>query len=192
VTLIPGNHDAYTDRHAWSRALEGPLRQFAPTSRPGALTELSDAVIVAVSSTLQQHYARSAGAVRPAQVRQLEGIASDPSLRGKALLVAVHHPPMRRALPLVHWWDGLQGWQHLAGVLTRHEHCHVLHGHVHRRWDRTVAGRSWPQIFAAEAVVEHDHPLRLYHASLGRLLPIASTYAIPALSAAAEPVPSAL
>src|SRR5687768_5469477 len=32
TTLVPGNHDAYTDEGAWARALAGPLRAYAETS----------------------------------------------------------------------------------------------------------------------------------------------------------------
>src|SRR5689334_19419167 len=30
MTLVPGNHDLYTEGGAWEKALKGPLRAFAP------------------------------------------------------------------------------------------------------------------------------------------------------------------
>src|SRR4051812_36886768 len=32
VTLVPGNHDAYTDPKGWQAAMEGPLAPYAETS----------------------------------------------------------------------------------------------------------------------------------------------------------------
>src|SRR4051794_32860305 len=41
VTLVPGNHDAYTTPAAWRRALEGPLRRYAAASatEPGKVID---------------------------------------------------------------------------------------------------------------------------------------------------------
>jgi 3',5'-cyclic AMP phosphodiesterase CpdA len=50
VTLVPGNHDAYTSREAWQRALEGPLRAYrgAAADRDGKVVDRGDVVFLPV------------------------------------------------------------------------------------------------------------------------------------------------
>ncbi|MBI5535766.1 MAG: metallophosphoesterase [Deltaproteobacteria bacterium] len=191
ITLLPGNHDTYSDPDAWEKALSGPLRPFAATSRAGAVSVLADAVIVQLSTPIHQHYARSAGLVRQEAVRDIDRIAGDPSFAGRTLIVAQHHPPLRHPLRIVHFWDGLLRCDLMTTLLLRHEHAHVLHGHIHESRSRRLAGRSASQVFSAPAVVDHPDPLRLYEAVDGRLLPLAAP--VPhraALPAAGAPVPA--
>src|SRR6185295_4525251 len=56
VTLVPGNHDAYCDRAAFARALDGPLRPFAPGSGglPGEVIDLGEAVLLPISTAVHQ------------------------------------------------------------------------------------------------------------------------------------------
>jgi hypothetical protein len=48
VTLLPGNHDAYTSPDAWRLAMEGPLRPFRRSSATerGKVIDLGDAVLL--------------------------------------------------------------------------------------------------------------------------------------------------
>jgi 3',5'-cyclic AMP phosphodiesterase CpdA len=169
ITLVPGNHDAYADPVAWTRALEGPLSEWAATSELGRVVEVDDVAIVPVSTAFHQPVTRSAGRIDPDLVERLESIVLEDRWRGRPLVFAQHHAPIWRGA--IHWVDGLMRADAIARILSRASGAHVLCGHVHRSSDRPLLTGEPPRIFTADAVVEHDAPLRLYDASDGRLSP---------------------
>lgn len=189
ITIVPGNHDAYTDGEAFARALAGPLRAYAPTSTPGAVTRLSHAVIVAVSTAVPQSVLRAVGAIDERQTAILEAIAGSPALSTTAVILAQHHSPLGSRIAPLQWMDGLREHARQRALLERHPHLHVLHGHTHRIVDRRVrADRPCAQIFSAAAVVESDAPLRMYEASGGSVRPLET----PAPQALSLPVSAAV
>ena len=195
ITLVPGNHDGYSERDAFSRALEGPLRAYRGTSAPGAHTLLSAAVVVPVSTVIEgQWFTRSAGFIGCADLHRIRRFASRPDLRDRAVVVAQHHPVTQRALPPIDWLDGLQNAGELRDLLLERTRVHVLHGHVHREQTRRLCGRSDAQVFAASAVRNNDGDrlvVRMYRAESGRLYE--TVVAAPILQpVAARPAASAL
>jgi len=171
VTLAAGNHDGYTDPSAFERALRGPLRVFAPTSRPGAITVLDEVVIVPVSTVIKQPISRSAGAIAHEHLHWVDSLATRMRGHGRALVMAQHHPPFGHTTAAVNWIDGLQNHVSATGLLQRHAELHVLHGHRHRSSDNTLSKDGAPRVFGATACVDHDAPLRLYEARDARLWP---------------------
>src|SRR5262249_13042188 len=77
VTLVPGNHDAYTDGEAWDRALAGPLRAYRATSTPGVPIYLSGSVILPISTAFAQPYTRSAGTIRRTEIDAAARLAEE-------------------------------------------------------------------------------------------------------------------
>lgn len=171
VTLVPGNHDAYESGDGFAKALAGPLRAYAETSAPGAMTVLRDAVLVAVSTAFHQPVTRSAGAIEKEGLQAAERAAREARRLGRALVIAQHHPPRRHAVAPLQWIDGLREHAELGALLREHDHAHVLHGHTHEASDRSVRSGASPRIFSAEAVVDSAAPLRFYRAEHGRLRP---------------------
>src|SRR6266542_4136803 len=92
ITLVPGNHDAYGDPRAFMRALEGPLRRFAPNSggAPGKVIDLGDAILLPVSTAVHQHWASSWGVIDSEGYERLEKRASDPGIARRAVIVVQH------------------------------------------------------------------------------------------------------
>lgn len=188
VTIVPGNHDAYTDGAAFARALCGPLRAYAPTSTPGAMTRLRDAVVLAISTAVPQSVLRAVGAIDARQSAILEAIAGSPELSTTAVVLAQHHSPLGSPIAPLRWMDGLREHARQRVLLERHPHLHVLHGHTHRVVDRRVRSDSpHAQVFSAAAVVESDTPLRMYEASGGSVRPMEAP-ATPVLSVPASAV----
>jgi 3',5'-cyclic-AMP phosphodiesterase len=171
VTLVPGNHDAYADHAAFTRALSGPLRAYRATSTMGAPVYLPGVVLLPMSTAVSQSVTRSAGAIEGVELKAAARAAEDSRLAGAALLLAMHHPPHRRALAPIQWLDGLREHVEMSALLDRYDHAHVLHGHTHLARDRSVRPGAPPRIFSTEAVVESQAPLRLYRARHGRLWP---------------------
>ncbi len=184
VTMVPGNHDAYVDGGAFERALRGPLAAYAATSTPGTPIFLRDAAILPMSTAVLQPYTRSAGSIEARAIEGAARIADESRRDGRALVLAMHHPPHRR-LPVWQWIDGLTDHAALGEVLERHDHVHVLHGHTHVAADRAVRPGATARIFCAEAVVDGATPLRFYHARQGRLWPAApAPHTVPKLALA--------
>lgn len=160
VTLVPGNHDAYAP-DAWSRALDGPLAAWAPTSR--GLVELADALIVPLSTAVEQFWTRSSGVL--AELPDLGELLDQ--ARDRAVLLALHHPPFR---VLHHWVHGLANHGDVRELLAAHGTLHCLHGHTHRATSRTLDGDA-PRVFCVEAVAESASPGRGYRVADGRVDP---------------------
>ena len=186
VTLAAGNHDGYTDPGAFDRALRGPLRAFAPTSRPGAITVLDDVVVVPVSTVIKQPISRSAGAIAHEHLHWVDSLATRVRGQGRALVMAQHHPPFGHSTAAANWIDGLQNHVPAIGLLQRHPELHVLHGHRHRSSDHALRQDATPRVFGTTACVDHAEPLRLYEACDGRLWP--ERFPISPSRATAEPL----
>jgi len=165
VTLVPGNHDAYSDARAFARALEGPLRPWAAASGGGSgkVVELGDAVLLPVSTAVYQHWASSWGQIDTEGFEGLERRASDPGIARRAVVVVQHHAPTRHPVAALQWIDGLRGYGRLLALLSKLRGVQVLHGHVHRAMTRVLELGGISRIFAAPAVVEDDEPrVRIY------------------------------
>jgi 3',5'-cyclic AMP phosphodiesterase CpdA len=173
VTLVPGNHDAYTSGEAWRRALEGPLRAYRGNAadREGKVVERGDVVFLPVDVSCPQPITRSAGELRADDASALESRFADPALAKKALVVVQHHHPFAHASSALHWLDGLRGSARLMGSLARHAHVQVLHGHLHKAVDRLVGiGKS--RVLGAPATVDDEEGsprVRLYELRDGQL-----------------------
>ena len=171
ITLVPGNHDAYTDGGAFAEALKGPLKPYAATSSIGTALRFRDVTLVPVSTAFRQSPLRSAGAIAQDELESLAGITKDLSLAGQPLVFAQHHPPGRLLIPLLQWIDGLAEHTVLSDLFDRCPHLHVVHGHTHHEASRATQNGELPRIFSARAVVDGSSPLRLYEASPAGLSP---------------------
>jgi 3',5'-cyclic AMP phosphodiesterase CpdA len=172
ITLVPGNHDEYTEGGAWDEAMRGPLRAYAPTSTIGAPLRFRDMTIVPVSTAFHQSALRSAGAIAKDELERLAQLTSDPSLAGRPLVFAQHHPPGRHFLPVLQWIDGFLDHRPLSALFDVCPHLFVVHGHTHHQVNKSVRRGEEPRVFSAKAVVDGDAPLRLYEASPGGLSPV--------------------
>jgi 3',5'-cyclic-AMP phosphodiesterase len=173
ITLVPGNHDAYTSPDAWKQALDGPLRAFASASsgEPGKVVDRGDVVFLPIDVTCFQSIARSAGELTPAWSDALERRLADPGMANKAVVIVQHHQPFAHARSAWQWIDGLRGHVRLMDLLTRYTRVQLLHGHMHKVVDRLV-GLGKSRIFGAPAVVddaEEAPRVRLYDVRDGLL-----------------------
>jgi 3',5'-cyclic-AMP phosphodiesterase len=171
ITLVPGNHDAYTAADAWTRALSGPLAPYAQTSAltPGQVVDRGDVCFLPVDVACHQAVTRSAGELSDHNADALGQRLADTGLAKKAVVIVQHHPPYRR-FGAWQWVDGLRGWARLMGLLQRSSHAQLLHGHLHRAVSHVVhLGRD--RIFGAPAVVDDEHAprVRMYEVRDGAL-----------------------
>jgi 3',5'-cyclic AMP phosphodiesterase CpdA len=160
VTLVPGNHDAYTSADGWTRALAGPLRELAATSAgdPGKIVDLGALTLLPVDATRFQSIAQSGGEVRPELADALDARLSDADVARRPVVVVQHHPPFAPQGRVWRWVDGLRGAARLLDVLRTHVNVSLLHGHKHVAADYLV-GRT--RVFSASAVVDDTDAARV-------------------------------
>jgi 3',5'-cyclic AMP phosphodiesterase CpdA len=169
VTLVPGNHDVIDHAEGWSRALAGPLRAYAATSRAGEEVVVGDLAVVPVDTSVHQHWVFSSGRLAPGLAERVDAAVARSRRAGRAVALVQHHPVMPYAMPLVQWVDGMHGHRRTRTVLHDEAHVHVVHGHVHRAADRAVSLGRGAQVFSAPAVVDGDDPVRVYVVEGGAL-----------------------
>jgi 3',5'-cyclic AMP phosphodiesterase CpdA len=190
VTLVPGNHDAYTTPAAWRRALEGPLKRYAgaSASEPGKVIDRGPLALLPIDTSLFQSMVLAGGLFTRDAATAVQARIDDPALRNKSIVLVMHHPPFEEHNnPLAQWIVGLSGRAHLLEMLARHPRLQLLHGHLHRIVDRIVdlgkgvaGAASRARIFGAPATVDdgEDTPrVRLYDLRDG-LLESAGLYAM--------------
>jgi 3',5'-cyclic AMP phosphodiesterase CpdA len=174
ITLVPGNHDAYSDPRQLSRAFEGPLRPYAAVGagRAGKVIDLGEAVLLPVSTAVHQHWASSWGHIDSVGFEHLERRTSDPGIAKRAVVVVQHHAPTRHPIAALQWVDGLRGYGRLLALLRKVRGVQVLHGHLHRAVTRVLELGGISRVFGAPAVVEDDQPrVRFYETRQGIILP---------------------
>lgn len=167
VTLVPGNHDAYSAPDAWRRALAGPLAAFrrASAGEHGKVVDVGAALVLPVDVACHQPVGRAAGELSDAAADVLEQRVRDLSRWGRPIVVALHHPPLPHAWRAWQWVDGLRGHVRLVELLRRFEGVFVLHGHLHYAVEKAVGACPRPRVFGATATVDDapDAPrVRLY------------------------------
>lgn len=124
VTLVPGNHDAYTSERAWRAAMDGPLRPFrhASATDAGKVVDLGDAVLLPVDVACHQPLGRAAGELPPDTAGAIEHRVRDLSRWGRPIILALHHPPLPHAWRAWQWVDGLRGHRRLVDLLELRRH----------------------------------------------------------------------
>lgn len=178
ITLVPGNHDAYTARDGWKRAFDGPLAAYRRTSSvtPGVVTpvDLGSVVLLPVDTTCYQSVASSSGVFT-----QDAGDSLDQHLRSldeasAPRVIVQHHPPFPRKSAAWQYIDGLQGWARLEHILLSHPSLALLHGHMHLIVTRVLGSMHHARVFGASATVDDRDAarLRIYEPASGVLVSV--------------------
>jgi 3',5'-cyclic AMP phosphodiesterase CpdA len=134
ATVIPGNHDRYTDGSVRYRQFEAHFGAFAPSENFPWLRFLDrDTAILGLDPTRAHISAR--GYLPPTQLAMARDILADPGTRPRRLIVASHYPviaPPTYASELKHkkMKNDLEVAEWLA-TLGPHLYCC---GHVHAAW----------------------------------------------------------
>jgi 3',5'-cyclic AMP phosphodiesterase CpdA len=170
LTIVPGNHDAYTTPGGWKKALAGPLKRWAHGSadEPGKVVLRGDLALLPIDTSTYQSIAFSRGVFSRDAASAVARRLGDRALRDKTVVLVVHHPPFaRESNALWSWIDALRGGKQLLDLLMGHPRAQVLHGHLHRVVDRIVGlGKNTrARIFGAPAIVDDalERPrVRLY------------------------------
>lgn len=135
VTVIPGNHDAYTKGAARSRRFEQYLSHHMEGERAaGSLYPFvqrhGDVALIGLSTAIPSLPFYAVGEVGEAQLRELDRVLEQLGEEGLARVVLIHHPPVPGHSEQRHQLLDLDGF---GGVIARRGAELILHGHEHTK-----------------------------------------------------------
>jgi 3',5'-cyclic AMP phosphodiesterase CpdA len=185
VTVVPGNHDVYTRGAFESRRFEryfapwlagdlpdvphdfsGSLPRQAADGRVGPFPVVKlrgPVAIVALSSAVPRLPLVAAGEIGRGQLAALGRILVHPEVARRTVVVALHHPALHRMSAVKAHLEGLRDAPALLALLRSVARGLVLHGHLHRRIQRTLPNDAGGvlQVGATSASLHHDAPDRM-------------------------------
>ena len=150
VSIIPGNHDAYTRGSAKSGRFSSFFHEFTASDRPALAAKLpvgnfpfvrfvgDDVALIGLSTAVPSLPMFAGGALGRPQLEALGRILADPEVARRVPVLLGHHP---LHLPPTLWKrisQGLADSASLLEVLGRLERVFYLHGHLHTRLERTL------------------------------------------------------
>jgi 3',5'-cyclic AMP phosphodiesterase CpdA len=171
VTIVPGNHDAYTrgahrtgrfERY-FGRWLQSDMPDLASSGSVFPSVKIrGDVAIVALSSAVPRAPLVAAGELGPSQLSALQRILAHEEVARRQVIIAIHHPPVHRYSRLKTHLEGLRDAPALLALLENVARGLVLHGHLHRRIVRGLPSKSGIlQVGATSASLHHDAPDRM-------------------------------
>jgi len=133
-SLIPGNHDRYVRSAVRAQSFDrrfGAL--FAPGSFPVVKALPGDVTLVLLDTARPTSVIDSSGLVGAPQRQRLEAIVTDPSLRDRFVVVALHYGLLRKTGLRDRRHHGLRDDLEVMALLDRDEAFVdlVVHGHMH-------------------------------------------------------------
>ena len=150
VTIVPGNHDAYTfgsyTKGRFGRTfreyLESDLPDLTvatPLGRFPVVKLRGNAAVIGLSSAVPRFPFVAAGELGRAQLTALAEVLVHPEVMQRTPIIALHHPLDRPQSPLKAWLEGLRDAEPIEKLLRGAKKALVVHGHLHRRLDRPTA-----------------------------------------------------
>ncbi len=155
-SVIPGNHDRFTpqsvSQHRFEKyfghLLESDMPEFRLESGfPFVHLKGSEAAVVGLTSAQLRFPGFSQGTVGREQRDALARILADPRLDGRAVIVMVHHGPLRRNGRPDSTFHGLTDGVELLSLMPGPRYA-LVHGHLHDRFHHPATDRR-PHVFCA-------------------------------------------
>lgn len=147
ITVIPGNHDAYTRGSTRSRRFEHYLREFMEGERDPRggdypfVQRFGDVALIGVSTAVATLPLYATGVVGDEQLARLDRVFADLAAKSVFRIVLIHHPVMPGAAKKRHDLLDLEAF---GAVIRRHGAELILHGHEHRRIEGFIPGPGAP------------------------------------------------
>lgn len=172
VSLIPGNHDAYTAgahrsrRFAttFARYLQSDLPELTPAGEVFPYVHLrGPTALIGLSTALPRPPMVASGTLGRDQLAALTRILAHPDVRARTPVILQHHPihnPKGRTKTAL---EGLTDADEEAHVVRHVRRGLLLHGHLHRRIHRTLAteGGHLDAVGATSASLLHESDERM-------------------------------
>jgi 3',5'-cyclic AMP phosphodiesterase CpdA len=147
VSLVPGNHDAYTGGAHRSRRfattfaeyLRSDLPDLTPPGEVFPFVHLrGPAAIIGLSTAVPRPPLVASGVIGAPQLRALERILAHPEVVSRTVVILQHHPIHNPSSLAKRTLEGLADAEAEAKLLRKLQRGLVLHGHLHRRIHRKL------------------------------------------------------
>jgi 3',5'-cyclic AMP phosphodiesterase CpdA len=150
VSIIPGNHDAYTRGAYRSHRFERYFAEYISTellngsaivdAPPFPFVRLrGEAAIIGLSSAVPRPPMMASGKIGRLQLLALHALLAHREVKSRTPVILVHHPWHAPPNPAKAALNGLEDADELLRVLDELPRGLLLHGHQHRRVHRTIA-----------------------------------------------------
>ncbi len=160
VSVIPGNHDAYTEDAVVERRFEEAFAEWIGEGARGEWPYLQltgSLAIIGCSSAVPTPFPRASGRLGEAQLERLEALLGRDDVRARFRVVLVHHPPVPQHGSELRQLEDRAAF---AAVIARAGADLVLHGHDHREVRAELAGpegRWVPVLGVTSATYRSSH-----------------------------------
>lgn len=140
VSVVPGNHDYYTQGAAKGRRFESHFAPYMvsdlpdyqlPTGYPYCKLLGDDIALVGVNTGIPTPWFVAQGRVDERELRALERLLDDPALEGRCKVVMLHHPLMPFAHAKIDRQRRLINADAVRKVLRQRDVSLAIHGHNH-------------------------------------------------------------
>ncbi len=174
VTVVPGNHDVYTRGSLSSGRYERYLAPWLESDLPELATSANgghfpvvklrgEVAVIGLSTAVPRPPLVAAGELGAAQLSALVRVLEHPDVARRTVIIALHHPAVQAGSRVALRMEGLRDAPDLLAAVRRLSRGMIVHGHLHRRVQRTIqtdAGQLH-QVGATSASLEHDAPDRM-------------------------------
>ena len=177
VSVIPGNHDAYTRGavktsrfRAWfGRFMTSDIptgNPFGDTPNPGAFPYVrlrGPVAIIGLSTAVSRPPLVASGELGKEQLERLRALLAHPDVRDRTPIILQHHPIHNEPRLIKVWLEGLLDAPEEARILEGIRRGLVLHGHLHRRIHRPLATDrgTLPAVGSTSASLIDERPDRM-------------------------------
>lgn len=168
VSVIPGNHDAYTSGAHRSRRFETRFREYISNDLPEASAMVEDRAfpyvrlrgpiaVIGLSTAVPRPPFVASGEIGKLQLLALQAIFAHEQVRKRYPVILMHHPWHRPPSLKKALLDSLDDRDDLREVLKPLPRGLLLHGHLHRRMRGKLgtAGGAIDVIGATSASLVH-------------------------------------
>lgn len=136
VTVIPGNHEAYSgcdwfkSCHVWGPYMDSNTSTGLPKSSAffPSLRIFGQVALIGVCSARPSLPLLATGTLGREQITALEGLLQQTSGKDLLRVILIHHPPVQGSIK---WRKRLTDSEPFAKVIARHGAELILHGHAH-------------------------------------------------------------
>jgi 3',5'-cyclic AMP phosphodiesterase CpdA len=163
LSVIPGNHDAYTEDAVRERRFERAFAPFlygADTAGYPYVKLTPELAILGLSTAVPTPFPRASGRLGPDQLARLEEALSREDVRARFRVVLIHHPPVPVKGGEIRQLEDRAAF---AAVIARTGAGLILHGHDHmevREHLEGPGGARVPVCGVTSATYKSAHPDR--------------------------------
>jgi 3',5'-cyclic AMP phosphodiesterase CpdA len=168
VSVIPGNHDAYTRGAVKTSRFRAWFGRFMTSDLPSdhvfPYVRLRGPVaIIGLSSAVARPPLVASGELGKDQLDRFRAILAHPDVRDRTPIILQHHPIHNDPRRIKVWLEGLLDAEEEARILEGVHRGLVLHGHLHRRIHRLLetAHSTIPAVGSTSASLIDERPDRM-------------------------------